>query len=176
MGALAFLFTNKALFDFVQLQWVWPVLEILHFVGMAMLIGTVFTLDLRMLGFGKGFPIAPLEKLIPWGIAGFALNAISGYMFIAGWPEGPAAYLNNPALEWKIGFILVGGLNALLFHFTGISRKTEVLGANEDAPLSAKLVAAASIFLWVGVIYLGRMIMYADSFYTPEYFGFGLGF
>jgi hypothetical protein len=44
--------------------------SILHFVGMALLIGTVGLLDVRILGIAKGVPLAALEKLVPVGIAG----------------------------------------------------------------------------------------------------------
>src|SRR3954463_7303948 len=47
--------------------WLWPLCETLHFVGMAMLIGIVGLLDLRMLGFVKGVPLRPLQRLLPWG-------------------------------------------------------------------------------------------------------------
>jgi hypothetical protein len=48
-------------------DWVWPICEMRHFIGMALLIGTVGWLDIRILGFGKGVPIAGLEKLVPSG-------------------------------------------------------------------------------------------------------------
>ena len=47
--------------------WVWGVGQSLHFVGMALLIGTVGILDLRILGMAKQFPVLALKKLIPSG-------------------------------------------------------------------------------------------------------------
>ena len=47
-------------------DWVWPVCEIIHFIGMALLIGSIGILDLRMLGFAKGLPIGRLEVLVPF--------------------------------------------------------------------------------------------------------------
>jgi hypothetical protein len=53
--------------------WVWGLCQTVHFFGMALLIGTVGMLDLRLLGMGKGLPIASLKRLIPWGVFGFVL-------------------------------------------------------------------------------------------------------
>src|SRR5215813_9413990 len=60
-------------------MWVWPVLEDLHFLGLILLLGTIGVLNLRILGFLKQIPIAPLHRFIPWGIAGFATNLITGF-------------------------------------------------------------------------------------------------
>ena len=55
------------------------------------------------------------------------------------------------------------GLNVLIFYVSGLARTVEALGPGEDAPLGAKLVAAASLFLWVAVMYMGRMLPYIGN-------------
>jgi hypothetical protein len=171
--SLAALLQNEAVHEFVATQsWTWPICEMIHFFGMALLVGTVGLLDLRMLGVAKALPVAALERLIPWGIAGFALNLITGYVFIVGSPGGPKDSLANTAFQLKMAFILLAGLNVAAFHFTGVSRRANAVGQGGDAPFAAKIVAASSLFLWLGVIYFGRMIMYSDAFYVREYYGF----
>ena len=59
--------------------------------------------------------------------------------------------------------ILIAGLNAVAFHVTGISRELAALGPADPAPANAKLIAGASLFLWIGVIVFGRLIMYNDT-------------
>ena len=145
-------------------DWVWPVAEMVHFLGMALLIGTVGLVDLRILGVGKGLPIAKLEKLIPWGIAGFAMNAITGFMFVAGNPVGgPIEYLMNLSLQLKMLLVLIAGINLLAFYVTGIARDLEAVGPSGDAALGAKIVASVSLVAWFGVIFFGRLIMYNDT-------------
>lgn len=145
-------------------DWVWPLFEIFHFVGMALLIGTVGLVDLRVLGVAKGIPIAQLERLIPWGIAGFIVNAATGFVFIAGNPiGGPMEYLTNLALQLKLVLILLAGINLLIFYGRGIARATDAVPANGDAPPSAKVIAGVSLALWFGVIFFGRLIMYNDT-------------
>jgi hypothetical protein len=140
--------------------WIWPACETLHFIGLAMLIGAVGLLDLRMLGVAKGLPVAALHRLIPWGVAGFIINAITGFLFFAG---DPFQYINNIAFGLKILFILVAGLNMAAFYLFGVFRVAEALGPGDDAPLSAKLIAGSSLFLWVGVMYLGRMLPFIGN-------------
>jgi len=141
--------------------WVWPIAEILHYVGMALLLGTVGFLDLRILGVGKGVPMRALARFVPIGVFGFALNALTGFMFVTGNPLGkPIDYFTNLAFEMKMLLILLAAVNLIVFYVTGISRRIDALPAGADAPTAAKVIAALSLVFWVGVIYFGRMIMY----------------
>jgi hypothetical protein len=145
-------------------DWIWPIAEMLHFVGMALLVGTVGWLDIRILGLGKQVPIASLEKLLPIGILGFCLNVGSGLVFVTGnVAGGPMAYLGNLAFQIKMLLILIAGLNLIAYYFTGIARSAAAVPAPGDAARPAKVVAAVSLLAWFGVIYFGRMIMYNDT-------------
>jgi hypothetical protein len=66
--------------------------------------------------------------------------------------------LPNQAFELKLLFIVLAGLNVLVFYATGLNRQVESIEAGQDAPIAAKLVGGASLFLWVGVMYWGRML------------------
>jgi hypothetical protein len=165
MESLATLLDIRWLAELVNdYDWVWPICEMLHFIGMSLLIGTVGWLDLRILGFGKAVPIASLERLIPVGIVGFALNLSTGLIFVTGnIAGGPIAYLGNLAFQIKMLLILIAGLNLLAYYFTGIARTAEGVPAMGDAAPAAKAVAAISLLCWFGVIYFGRLIMYNDT-------------
>ena len=146
--------------------WGWPLCETTHFVGLILLIGAVGMFDLRMLGMAKGLPIATLRRLLPWGVFGFVLCVASGLMFVL----GLKANVPNPVydvlttdiwLDLKLLFIFLAGLNLLAFYQTGMSRAVDGLGPGEDAPPLAKVIAGVSLFLWLGVIYFGRLIPWA---------------
>lgn len=143
-----------------SLPWTWAVCETLHFLGMSLLIGAIGVLDARMLGMFKQMPVGALERLVPWGIAGFAINLITGFLFFAG---APYQYIDNPAFWYKMLFIVLAGVNVGLFYFTGLSRRVDRVGAGEDAPWAAKLVAASSLFLWFGVLFWGRMLPFIGN-------------
>ena len=145
-------------------DWVWPICEIFHFLGMTLLIGTVGFLDLRILGFIKAVPIASLEKLIPVGVMGFVFNFVTGFIFVAGNPSGgPGAYLANAAFQLKMVLILIAGANLLAYYVLGVARAAEAVPAGGDAAPAAKVVAGVSLVAWFGVIYFGRMVMYNDT-------------
>jgi hypothetical protein len=165
MNALADLLARTNLVDLVNaVDWLWPLFEILHFVGMSLLIGTVGLVDLRILGVGKGLPITVLERFIPLGVAGFAINLLTGFVFIAGNPVGgPLEYLENLSFQLKMLLVLIAGVNLLAFYATGVARATAGVAAEAEAPPGAKVVAAVSLAVWFGVIIFGRLIMYNDT-------------
>ena len=140
-------------------RWVWPILEDLHFLGLILLLGTIGALNLRILGFLKQLPLAPLHRFIPWGIAGFIINIITGLLFFIGMP---GFYVVNVVFQIKMLTILVAGANLLLFYCTGAFLVWEQLGPREDAPPFAKFIAATSILLWFAVIVLGRYIPFGE--------------
>src|SRR5262245_54609377 len=150
MQTLTELMTIDWMADFVNgYAWVWPICEIFHFVGMALLIGTVGFLDARILGFFKRVPIASLERLVPIGVVGFAFNLITGFIFVSGNPAGgPGAYLENLAFQIKMLLILIAGANLLAYYVTGLARGAGAVPPGGDAPRAAKVVAAVSLLAW----------------------------
>lgn len=147
-------------------SWGWTLAEILHFVGLALLIGTVGMFDLRLLGVGKGLPVEPLRRVLPWGVLGFGLCVITGLTFVTGLKSNIPAPVYDVLtvdiwLQLKLLFIFLAGLNLLAFYLTGMSRAVDHLGPGQDAPRLAKAIAGASLFLWIGVIYFGRLIPWA---------------
>jgi hypothetical protein len=165
MDAIAQMMTSTGIDEFVATyDWVWPLCEILHFFGMALLIGSVGLVDLRMLGVAKGIPIKSLERFVPLGVIGFVVNAVTGLIFVAGNPVGgPQEYLHNLAFQIKMVLVLIAGLNLLAFYFTDIARQADAVTPEGTAPTSAKVVAAVSLVAWFGVIFFGRFIMYNDT-------------
>jgi hypothetical protein len=103
----------------------------------------------------KQVPVGPLHRFLPWGIAGFGINVVTGFLFFVGMPY---FYVFNWIFQLKMILILLAGGNLFLFHFTGIFSTWSNLAAGEDAPLLAKLVAASSLLLWVAVVIVGRYI------------------
>ena len=140
-------------------SWVWPTCETLHFIGLTFLIGAVGVLDLRILGIAKGLEIGPLQRLIRWGVAGFVINVITGILFFVGQPD---QYVGNIAFYLKMLFVVLAGINVLIFYLT-VHHQVERLAPESDAPLKAKVIAAVSLFLWLGVIFFGRMLPFLGN-------------
>jgi uncharacterized membrane protein len=138
----------------------WAFMMDLHFIGLVMIIGAVGALDLRVLGFAKAFPIASLHRLVPWALAGFAINLTTGVLAFIGMPE---FYTFDMAFWIKVLAILLLGLNTAAFYLTDTFQVVEHMGPGEDAPATAKIIAASSLVLWFGVITLGRYIQLYQS-------------
>jgi hypothetical protein len=142
-------------------KWWWAFMMDMHFIGLALLIGTVGVLDLRMLGFLKQIPVAPLHRLTPWAMAGFGVNTLTGILAFIGMPT---YYTFDVAFWLKMLALLLLGLNAAAFYLSDAFQSVEHLGPGEDAPPLAKLFAASSLVLWFAVIALGRYIQsYTDT-------------
>ena len=139
----------------------WAFMMDLHFIGLALLIGTVGIFDLRVLGFEKRLTGASLHRLMPWAMAGFGVNVLTGVLAFIGMPS---YYAFDVAFWLKILAILLLGLNAALFYLTDAFHSVERMAPGEDAPGWAKFIAGSSLFLWFAVITLGRYIQsYADT-------------
>ena len=152
-GALA-----RTVGEFVtETPWMWPTCETLHFVGLTLLLGVVLLVDLRVLGVMKGVSFASLHRLLPWAAFGFGVNVITGMLFFVGIP---GQYINNKAFYWKIGFVMLAGLNAV--YFTLLKEPWE-LGPREDASFTAKIAAASAMILWVCVMYYGSMLPFLGN-------------
>jgi|SoiMethySBSTD1v2_1073268.scaffolds.fasta_scaffold75693_3 hypothetical protein len=145
--------------EFMHTKWGWPAAESLHFIGLSLLVGTISVFDLRLLGLAKRVPIAALHRLVPWGLVGYGITAGTGALFLMAEPD---QYVYNPAFHLKVLFMLVAGLNASAFYLTSY-RRTTAPGASADAPPAARIIAAASLFLWISVIIAGRLL----TFYRP---------
>jgi hypothetical protein len=147
--------TTQLAWAVIHYPWVWPAAETLHFIGLAMLIGVIGLMDLRLLGMAKRLPFAPLHALLPWAISGFAICALTGVVFFAG---DPFQYIHNRIFGFKLLFIFLAGANILIFYLTGVFRDVEALAPGDDAPFTAKVIAGVSLLLWIGVMYFGRML------------------
>jgi len=96
-------------------------------------------------------------------VTGFVICVVTGLMFVTGVranvPMSPYDVIkDNGWLQLKFLFIALAGLNLLAFYVTGMNRAVDALGPGADAPRLAKAIAFASLFLWLGVIYFGRLI------------------
>ena len=138
-------------------RWMWPTCETLHFIGLSLLMGVAFLVDLRVLGVVKGVSFASLHRLLPWAALGFGVNVITGMLFFVGIP---GQYIHNTTFYWKMALVMLAGLNAV--YFTLLEEPWE-LGPKEDASLTAKIAAASAMLLWVGVMYCGSMLPFLGN-------------
>lgn len=140
-------------------RWVWPIAESLHFMGLTLLIGIVGPLDVRLMGFMKRVPITALKRLIPWAVAGFVTCLVTGLIFFTATPE---QYIHNESWWLKVLFLLIAGLNMLLFETTQRAR-VRAMAPGADTPVAFKVIGATSLVSWFMVLYWGRMLPFLGS-------------
>jgi len=138
--------------------WMFPMMETFHFIGLTILFGSLLVIDIRVLGFGRFINMRAAMHFIPVAIGAFCINLLSGLAFLC---ADPFRYFPNVAFQWKMGLILIAGINALWFWF-GEHEELKQLADGEDADFRAKVIAGLSLALWVCIIVLGRFMPYVE--------------
>ena len=139
--------------------WIWPIMEILHFLGLSILLGALLIIDLRMLGYFRGVDIRVTHALLPWVFVGFALNLVTGVLFFFG---DPFRYAVHTGFQLKMVLIIFAGLNAAWYYW----KLHPVIGtwdADCNPPAVAKTIAVLSLVTWTAVLLLGRLIPYVST-------------
>ena len=137
---------------------VFPALEMLHFLGLCLLFGSLLIVDLRILGFAKAIPIQRVDAFIRFAIIGFSINLISGLLFVIGDSD---RYLINIGFWVKMGVILLAGLNTFYF-MRRIKPQIDAGIDSTNLKQGAYVVAWLSLILWICVIILGRFLPYVE--------------
>jgi len=130
----------------------------IHLLGLIFSVGTLFWLDLRLLGVcTRRVRVSELNRaLAPWFLSGFGMMFLSGAILFAGYAT--SAY-GNLFFRIKLVAIALAGLNAAIYHFT----TGQAIPAWDHAsrpPRLAQLAGLTSIVLWFTVIVSGRMMSY----------------
>lgn len=134
----------------------YPAANLLHLLGLVLLIGGIGVVDLRLMGLGQALPLAPLARfLTPFAVAGLALMLASGVLLFAA-DAGPL--LRLPLFGWKMAVVGVAVLNAAGFQLLWRGRAN---GWRGTPPVAARSMAALSVGLWLAAAVLGRLLAYA---------------
>jgi hypothetical protein len=137
--------------------WVWPAAETLHFIGLSLLFGVLFAVNLRLLGGLRGVSFAAMHRMLPWGMLGFGVNLVTGMLFFIAAPE---QYTANAPFFWKMICLMVAGVDLL---YLTVFDKIWALEPGDEAATFDKAIAATAIVAWVGVIYWGRMLPFLGN-------------
>ena len=138
--------------------YVWPLIESVHVLTIALFVGTAVMMDLRLLGFAfKRVPASAFtERLLPWTRVGFAVSLVTGLLVFY---SQPVRYYHNVFFRIKVLALILAGLNVWLFH-SKIHRRVSQWDLNPVPPRAARVAGVVSIFAWALVVVTGRMIAY----------------
>ena len=137
--------------------WVYPILNVLHCVGILLVAGTIVAVDLRLLGLGlRRVPVSSVVgQVLPWTLSGFGFMAITGSLLAI---SEPLRLYRSSFFPWKLAFIAAAGLNALFFHL-GVYRGVSSWDSS-PTPARARIAGVVSIVCWICVIAAGRAVGY----------------
>jgi hypothetical protein len=129
--------------------WVYPVLEMVHIVGIALLLGNLVALEMRVFGRAAALPLQALARLsLTLALVGFGLAAASGLLMFS---TQPAELLANRTFLVKIGLLGVAGANAAWFHWRGSLRHVDRVARGQ---------MLLSTGIWLAVVFCGRWLAY----------------
>lgn len=133
--------------------WGYPTVLSAHAIGMAIVVGMVLMIDVRVLGFVSRIPIASFNRLFGVAWLGVALNVVSGVMLFS---ADAVRFASNRMFQLKIGLIILGAISVWVLL------REIMTGPQGEAVITprAKIVAALSIIFWLGAITAGRLTAY----------------
>jgi hypothetical protein len=149
---------NTAFADWVRVsEWGYPIILTLHSLGLALVVGVLIVMDLRILGVPKSLPLLPLKQLMTLVWIGFTVNLLTG---LALFSADAVKFFHSPTFRFKIASVVAGVVFAVFL-------RSSVFGAGDGfdrggavIPVRAKVVAVLSIAVWLAAIGLGRYVAY----------------
>lgn len=145
-------------------QWIltsatgWPLMLSLHAFGLAIILGVMFALNLRLLGFYRSLPYSSLYGLMGIAWIGIWMNIFTGLSVFLTRPGG---YLTSIPFLLKMGFIAMG-IIILIYTRKTLSREAAGWDAAGAAPSIAMRLGLGSLTFWVFAVISGRLIAYVD--------------
>jgi hypothetical protein len=146
----------------VNQSWGWPIALTVHAFGTATIVGLMFIIGLRLLGFFRTIPYTSLNRLIPLIWIAFVFQAISGFTL---WMTKPAQYMADGMFEVKFSLVIIAFI--VMFYFHGTMRR-ETAGWETAGTVSSRglKLGVAMCLLWAGVTIGGRLTAYLGSLYA----------
>jgi hypothetical protein len=156
MGFLLWL-ENSGFADWIRTSFVgYPLVLTLHSVGMAIMVGLVSMLNLRLVGMFDRIPYSALSKMLGLAWIGFGINFISG---IAIFTSQATAYVSNVPFLIKIAAVFIGAGIAGYMQPV-LSRESATWEDRRDVPDSIRRLAIISLSMWSVAIITGRFTAY----------------
>jgi hypothetical protein len=140
--------------QYIGYSWWFPFLESIHVVAITLVVGSILSIDLRLIGIaGLRYSVSRMTReLIPWTWGAFSVATVTGLgMFVT----RASVYIQNPAFQVKLVLLVLACANMALFQFRTF-RDIANWDTTAVTPIAAKVAGAASLLLWTGILLAGR--------------------
>jgi hypothetical protein len=152
---------TSAYAQWVNESWGWPLALTIHAFGVAIIVGFMAFIGLRLLGLFRTIPTESFLGLIPWIWVAYVFQAFSGATL---WMTKPDRYLRDGMFEVKFALVVVAGIVMWFFHRALKREAHDWDTSGKISPRGRKLVMA-SFLLWAGVTIAGRLTAYLGQLY-----------
>ena len=140
-----------------------PIAQSIHILGIAVVMSSTVMVDLKLLGVALPSQNVSemIRRLMPWTWWALLSNALTGLLFVVARPN---RYFYNPVFGWKFMCLVPAVLLAVLLYRLN-KRETAYWEGSTGRRVTARVIAAVSITLWIGVVLAGRWIAYTEYLY-----------
>ena len=128
----------------------YPLILFLHTFGLSTLVGLSSAINLRLLGFAPGIPLASLDRVFWLMWTGLAVTAATGILLFV---SDATRHASNPAFLMKLIFVALA-VTVLALTWTRVFR----------GPHSGRIMAVVSLACWFGALTAGRLMAYIAEF------------
>ena len=137
--------------------WAYPYVQLIHFTGLSLWVGTSVAVDLRLLGVGRrdGASAGLSDSLFVWNWFGFLIAVTGGFMLFA---TAASTFIVNSAFRLKVGILLP---LALILHIF-IQRKARVWDQAAEPPLAARIAGLGEILFRLAIATAAASIPYFE--------------
>ena len=147
--------------EWVDESWGWPLALVLHALGMALVVGLMAIITLRLFGGFRTIPYTSLRRFIPWIWFGFFVQVISGFTL---WMSKPGQYLGDVMFDTKFTLVWVAAIIMLIFQ-AALKREAPAWeAAGKVSPYGHKIVALTFV-AWAAVTVGWRLTAYLGTLY-----------
>ena len=138
-------------------RWSYAAVNAAHIAGIALLVGAIVPLDLRLMGWRRGVPLGMLARvLLPVAMAGLILAIAAG---LALFSIRAVEYAGTTLFQIKMALVACGIGNALLLH-RAVKWEAEQGTAGTLPPMRLRVAGGLSIVLWLSVLTCGRLLAF----------------
>lgn len=133
-----------------------PWIESVHVLAIALVVGSIFIVDLRLLGLASGdrSVSSVTAAVLPFTWSAFAFAVVTGAAMFSSHAVG---YAHNLQFQLKLLLLVFAGINMLAFHRIMRHDRQRYASAG-STPRAGKIAGLISLFLWVGIVAFGRWI------------------
>jgi hypothetical protein len=140
----------------------WPLMLTVHAFGTAVVVGFIFIIDLRLIGFFRTIPYSSLNRLFPAIWVAVVFQALSGFSL---WMTKPTKYVTDGAFVAKFSFVIIGLIVVWFFHNT-MKREAAAWETAGKVPPHALKYVGATFLVWAAVLIAGRLTAYLGALYA----------